>query len=571
MMPRSVATQVHVAAQTLERCIDTEAESDEGFTQSPQFPVTRRLLLGTGIAAAGLLIGQHLPAGAQTTANTLVIATNRTPTDLDPHSAYDAGSRIVLQGLFETLIGVQPGTTDQYQPLLAESWESNANHTVWTFRLRDGLAFQDGAPCDAAAVQASFGRLLAMGFGPSTVIGRFITDAAQITTPDAKTVTFSLDSPALLFEAAIASATVSAVVNAQLARQHEVDGDWGHAWAQTTTEGMGTGPYHLTSFDIAEGITFEAHQPYWGGWEGDYFDQIEIRVVPEEATRRELIESGDIDIVDALSPDVLADLAADADLIVDLRYNLAVRYVMFNQSGPLESVSARRAICYAFPYDDVIHGVYEGYAKRAIGPCAELLRGFAPGTYLYETDLDQARALLAEAGVAPGTTLSIVIPTGVGLAESIAQLLGANLEEIGLNLDIQRVDFATFVDIYYGDLPEAQRPNLLPAFWAPDYNDGWNHLWPQLSSDAWNTGNAGHYRNERVDNLLDDAQFATDEAAYNEALAEIQQIATKDDPAAVYYAQAQWPTVLRKRVAGFVPNLISAELYDFHALSKQQP
>src|SRR6478736_2419516 len=209
MMPRSVATQVHVAAQTLERCIDTEAESDEGFTQSPQFPVTRRLLLGTGIAAAGLLIGQHLPAGAQTTANTLVIATNRTPTDLDPHSAYDAGSRIVLQGLFETLIGVQPGTTDQYQPLLAESWESNANHTVWTFRLRDGLAFQDGAPCDAAAVQASFGRLLAMGFGPSTVIGRFITDAAQITTPDAKTVTFNLDSPALLFEAAIASATVS--------------------------------------------------------------------------------------------------------------------------------------------------------------------------------------------------------------------------------------------------------------------------------------------------------------------------------------------------------------------------
>ena len=95
-----------------------------------------------------------------------------------------------------------------------------------------------------------------------------------------------------------------------------------------------------------------------------------------------------------------------------------------------------------------------------------------------------------------------MIPTGVALAESIAQLLGANLAEIGLNLDIQRVDFATFVDIYYGDLPEEQRPNLLPAFWSPDYNDGWNHLWPQLSSDAWNTGNAGHYRNDRVDLLL---------------------------------------------------------------------
>ena len=209
---------------------------------------------------------------AQTTANTLVIATNRTPTDLDPHSAYDAGSRIVLQGLFETLIRVKPGTTDQYQSLLAESWESNADQTVWTFQLRDGLAFHDGTPCDAAAVQASFGRLLAMGFGPSTVIGRFVTDAAQISAPDAKTVVFNLAFPAPIFEAAIASATVSAVVNTQLALQHEVDGDWGHAWAQTTAEGMGTGPYRFTRFDIAEGITFEAHQPYWGGWEGDHFE-----------------------------------------------------------------------------------------------------------------------------------------------------------------------------------------------------------------------------------------------------------------------------------------------------------
>jgi peptide/nickel transport system substrate-binding protein len=579
-MSRTVAKQLQRPAQTLNRCIDIQGAVEEDFKQSSGSSVTRRRLLRTGIAtagsAAGLLLSRQLPAGAhagmlaQTTEDTLVIATNRTPTDLDPHSAYDAGSRIVLQGIFESLIWVKPGTTDQYRPLLAESWESNADHTVWTFRLRDGLAFQDGTPCDAAAVQASFSRLLAMGYGPSTVIGRFVTDAAQIAALDAQTVAFNLAFPAPLFEAAIASATVSAVVNAQLALQHEVDGDWGHTWAQTTAEGMGTGPYRLTSFDIAEAITFEANQAYWGGWAGDHFSQIKVRVVPEEATRRELVESGDVDITDNLSPDLFADLAAEADLVVDLRYNLTVRYMMLNQSGPLESVSARQALCYAFPYENVINGVYEGYAKRAIGPCAELLRGFAPGTYVFETDLDQARALLDVAGVAPGTTLSIVIPTGVAQGESIAQLLGANLAEIGLNLDIQQIDFASFVDIYYGDLPAEQRPNLLPSFWSPDYNDGWNHLWPQLSSNAWNSGNAGHYRNDRVDQLLNEAQFATEEAAYNEALAEIQQIATKDDPAAIYYAQAQWPTILNKRVAGFVPDLISASLYDFHALSKQQ-
>src|SRR5207249_2092691 len=112
-------------------------------------------------------------------------------------------------------------------------------------------------------------------------------------------------------------------------------------------------------------------------------------------------------------------------------------------SGPLKSTAARQAICYSFPYDDVITGIYEGHAKRAVGPCAEHLRGFSKDTYLYKTDLDQARKLLSEASVLEGTTLSFVIPIGVPLADTIAQLFDANLKELDLKLDIQRVDFAT--------------------------------------------------------------------------------------------------------------------------------
>src|SRR3954452_8482388 len=135
MMSRTVAKQFPCPAQRLNRYIDIEAAVEADSRQSPASSVTRRRLLKTGIAtagsAAGLLLSHQLPAGAharmlaQTTEGTLIIATNRTPTDLDPHSAYDAGSRVVLQGLFETLISVKPGTTDEYQALLAESWESN--------------------------------------------------------------------------------------------------------------------------------------------------------------------------------------------------------------------------------------------------------------------------------------------------------------------------------------------------------------------------------------------------------------------------------------------------------------
>jgi peptide/nickel transport system substrate-binding protein len=384
-------------------------------------------------------------------------------------------------------------------------------------------------------------------------------------------VVFNLTRPAPLFEAAIASATVSAIANAALARQHEVDGDWGHAWAQTTAEGMGTGPYRITQFDIVDGIVCDRNETYWGGWDGNHLDRVHVRIVSEAATRRELVERGDVDIVDTLAPDTLDELAANPDLVVDLRYNLATRYIMFNMSGPLQTADARQALCYAFPYDDVIKGVYEGHAKRAVGPVAEQCRGFAPGTFVYPTDFDRAKELLAKSGVSQGTTLSILVPVGNPLFQSVAELLDANLGKVGLKLDIQNVDFATFVTLYYGDTPLEERPNLMPSFWAPDYDDGWNHLWPQLSSAAWKSGNSGHYANARVDELLATAKNTADEATYNSALAEIQQIVTKVDPAAIYYAQDQWSTILRKTVGGFVPNLISAELYDFYALYRQSP
>src|SRR5262245_29823796 len=238
-------------------------------------PSRRDILRGAVAATLGSVVG--LPAAqvtrAQLDGGTLTVATHRSPTDLDPHSAYDAGSRIVLVGMFETLIQVEPGTTDRYQPVIAESWESNADKSVWTFRIRDGVTFQDGSQVDAEAVRASFARVLALRFGPSTVVGRFVHDVAQLTVLDAKTVVFDLGRPAPLFEAAIASATVSAVVNAKLARQNEVDGDWGHAWAQTTTEGMGTGPYRLTQFDLVDGIVFDRYETYWRGWDGDHFNR----------------------------------------------------------------------------------------------------------------------------------------------------------------------------------------------------------------------------------------------------------------------------------------------------------
>ena len=504
-------------------------------------------------------------------AATLTAGTSSSPSDLDPHSAYDGRSVMVIYGVYEQLMRLKGSSTDAYEPLLAESWEADDDQSVWTFHLREGATFHDGSPCDAEAVRLSFERLLTLGLGPFEVVHRFVSDPAQITAPDARTVVFDLGQPQPLFEAALAAAYGPYIVNARLAREHEEDGDWGHAWAQTNADGMGTGPYQVTTYERESLVQLDRYEAYWGGWDGDHFSRIVIRVVPENETLRQLVEQGEIDIVDNLTPEATDALAENPGLRVERAYTTSDGYLSMTPIGPLETPAARQAMAWAFPYEEVVTGVYQGYAKAARGPLAELIRGFDPELPVYTTDLEKARQLLAEAGVTQGETLSMMLSAGSEAAKTMAQLFAANLEQLGLSLDIQAVDETTFIGTIFGEAPIEERPHFFPLFWQPDYNDGWNHLYAQVDCDAafGKGANAGVYCNERVDELLDTARDAADEATYLDALAELQQILTWDDPAGVYYIQTQWTTILSAAIDGFATNPIATGLYDFYRMSRQ--
>lgn len=540
-------------------------------------PHTRRRLLQGAALAPALLAGYQsaqrsvraTPRLSDDRARTFVLVTNRTPSDLDPHSAYDAGSGVVLRGLYEGLLRLRPGTADEYVPQLAETWSANADQSVWTFKLREGITFQDGTPLTASAALASFQRLFALNLAPASVLGRFIDDPSQITAPDPLTLVFDLGRPQPLFGAALASAYGTAIVNVAAMRAHEVDGDWGHAWAQTHADGTGTGPYQVASFDLETGAVLEAWDGYWRGWSDEHMQRVIVRVVTEQETRRSLVENGDADLATTLPLAAIRDLEQDPNLVVDHRFNLTVYYLALTVAGPLVTPAARQALCWAFPYDEVINGVLEGYARPAAGAVAELCNGFNPDTFTYTTDLDRAQALLAQSGVEPGATLVFAQPPGNPAVITLAELFQANLARIGLNLEIQPIEFATYVGLFSGDLPAEERPHLLPLFWQPDYNDAWNHLWPQISCEAWQAGNGGHYCNQAVEALLREAQLAPDADAYQAALGEIQQIITRDDPAAIYYAQPEWLTVLRRDIGGYAPDLVVGEIIDFYGLYRQ--
>lgn len=527
---------------------------------------SRRSLL-KGVAATGLmapLAGLVEPsrvraavARQEGNGTTLVLGLDGSPSDLDPHSQYDYRSTTVVRAIYEGLVGLKGGATDEYEGQAAESWEANDDQSVWTFKLRPNLTFQDGSPCDSAAVKASYERMLGMNRGAVAVFSRFVSDPAQMTTPDAGTIVFDLGAPQPLFITALASTYGPQIVNAKVALEHEVDGDFGNDWMRLNADGTGTGAWKFVSFEPGSQAVLERNESYWRGWEGNHFERVIVRVVEEAATMRQLVEAGDVDIMDRFIIDFewIDELKQNPALIVDLSDSTEVAYYTMTEAGLLASPEARQAMCYAFPYQEVIDGVFNGYASRANSLIAPAVRGYQENGFFFETDLEKAKELLAKAGIAEGTEMTMT--TNTPPSDPVPQLFKANLEKIGITLTTEPVDQVTFTSIFYGDTPAEERPNFLSWGWWPDYNDSWNVLYPTTSCDSWGSlgSNGGFYCNEEVDKLLAEAKDASTLDTYTEILDKVQTIITKDDPPAVIYGQPKWPTVLQANIERFATQM----------------
>ena len=558
----------------------TKTEPNERRDSMSPTPLTRRRLIqGAGAASlaaplAGLVDPARVRAAVarqEGNGSTLIVGLDASPSDLDPHSQYDYRSTSVIRSIYEGLVGLVDSATDEFEGLVAESWEANEDQSLWTFKIRPGLTFQDGSPCDSAAVKASYERLLGLGRGAVNVVSRFVSDPAQMTTPDPETIVFDLGAPQPLFLSAMAATYGPQIVNVNAVMEHEEEGDFGNAWLQLNAEGTGTGAWTLASFEPGQEVILERNESYWRGWEGNHFERVIIRVVEEPATMRQLVEAGDVDIMDRFSVDFewIDQLKQVPTLTVDLGESTEVIYLIMTVAGPLASPEARQAMCYAFPYQEVLDGVYRGYATQANSPIAPEVLGYQENGFFFETDLARATELLAAAGVPEGTEL--ILSTTTNADTTALELFQASLAEIGITLTIEQYDQATQVALLYGDTPAEERPNFMTQSWWPDYNDPWNALYPTTSCDSWGSkgANSGFYCNEEYEALLDESQDASTLESYTEILDRAQTIITKEDPPAIYYAQPNWPTVLQSNIEGFFFNPINIGTYDFWKLSRR--
>jgi len=498
---------------------------------------------------------------------TLVVAIYGNPTDFDPASNNEQLGNLVLAATTEALVRAKAEDIEQFEPALAERWEHNADYTQWTFYLRQNAVFHDGTPVNAQAVHYSFARLIDLGLGMSFILSQFgIDPETDMVVVDDYTIEFNFPYPTPLLAKALSSGYGSYVLSPTTLAQHDVEGDMGHQWLQNNE--AGSGAYMITEYSPNQQLVLTKFDDWWG-WEvyGDgFFEKVVLRIVPEAGPRRTLIEAGEVDVALDFGPQDWEAMLKNPDLVVKLSEGLALQYIVLGDYGPLADPRVRQAISYAFDYDGYVDGIWKGYAPRAVGPFPRNLLCHDPGVFQYQTDLDKARELLAEAG-AEGLEIRYMTS---GEASEVGQILQAQLAQIGVNLKIEQREIGSYIGTFYGNVEWPERPEIMAWTWWPDYNDPTDWAWVLFHTDASGSSgaNAGFYSNPRADEIMDLAFSIADEDELCELYKEFQDIVITQDPAWIPLIEPPDEVILRRDITGYRANPLYRGTFSFYLMGR---
>ncbi|MDX1606344.1 MAG: ABC transporter substrate-binding protein, partial [Candidatus Competibacterales bacterium] len=410
--------------------------------------------LGAGSAALLPLL-KHLPARA-TPADTLVVAIGNTINSMDIHrTGTNRPSYQIAVNLYDRLISFGTKTLEDgslsydYQtlvPELAESWRVAEDNSYIDFRLKPEATFWDGKPVTAHDVKWSFDRAVSVGGFPTVQMkAGNLASPEQFKVVDDRTFRIYTPEPSKLTLPDLA-VPVPIVINATVARQHATaDDPWATEYLHRNP--AGSGAFKLEAWRPGE-MTVYVRNDDWAGGPLPAMRRVIIREVPSAATRRALLERGDIDInVDVKAKDALELQEAGRVKVVGTPIENSLAALGLNVAmAPFDDKRVRRAIAHAIPYREIFTtAAYSRGVPMWGGPSTQPADIRWPQPFPYDTDYEQARALLAEAGLADGfeSTLSI----NLGLAdwqEPAALLIQESLARVGIRVQIDKIPGANW-------------------------------------------------------------------------------------------------------------------------------
>jgi peptide/nickel transport system substrate-binding protein len=433
--------------------------------------------------------------------NVLTAAVSAQPDQFDPHVTTAYPSFQVLENVYDTL--VVPSAEDlTFQPSLAESWETSEDQLTWTFTLREGVTFHDGSEFDSADVVYSYDRIIDEELSNSFRFG----NVASVEGPDPRTVVITLTQPTPNLLERIGSFKGMAILPENAAEDLDL-----------TTEANGTGPFRLVSSD-ASSTVLEAYDDHWGG--GPSIDGVEFRYITEPAAALTALQNGEVQWTDNVPPQQIESLQGDESVELQTTPSVDYWYMSMNYARPpFDNRDVRRAISFAIDREAVAEAAWFGAAQpnqTAIPEDSFFYYDYAP----FQPDPEQARQLLAQAGVQTPLVMGLMVTDEFPETVTAAQVIASQLEPIGIDVQIETLDFATWLD--------RQGQGDFDAFFL-----GWlGNLDPaayyQEQHQTGGPNNYQGYSNPQVDQLLQQGATETDEDARKQVYDQAAQVIVDD-------------------------------------------
>ncbi|UFA49472.1 ABC transporter substrate-binding protein [Deinococcus radiophilus] len=543
---------------------DTTTEAGEATTETTETTTETTESTTEGAAEGTTAAG----GGSKTGKDTLVIQESADIPTLDPGTTYDTQSGLFVKNMYETLLTYSGTSLTELEGVLATEWEGNEDGTEYRFTLRENVPFHSGNIMTCADAEYTFQRNLVtntadsgnwfiaeslLGTGANandddTITWERIDNAVQC---DGETLVFTLPKadPAFLSKLAYYG---QAIVDSQ----HAIEiGEWdgtGDTWKDAVGVDItgsplaqgpsGTGAYRLVSND-ANTISMEAFEDYWGG--APSIKNVVRQLVPEESSRIQAFLSGDADLVEFPSREVVETQVAGQPgvEIYDNITNLGAYGFTMNQqlegstnigSGTwgdgiptnfFQDENMRKCFVYAFDAPTYIAQVQRGKGEQLNVLLPKSFLGYDDSIEPQQFDLAQAEEFCQAAhdGAAweNGFTLNAAYREGSKSMQTALEILKQNIEAMNPKFKVN------LVGKQWSDIIDAtNKEAMVYVGWAPDYADPDNFIHTFYHTDGYYAPRGG-LSDPELDALIDEARSTIDEDRRVELYSQIAQY-TKD-------------------------------------------
>jgi peptide/nickel transport system substrate-binding protein len=445
-----------------------------------------------------VMLGVSVRSSAAQTSKPFVIGMASNAISLDPARGFEQESGIIDKAAYDTLVTFPADNVNKILPNLATSWAASSDGLTYTFTLKSGVHFSSGNAVTASDVVFSWNRMKNVKGNPS-----FLADTIDsVTAPDDKTVVLKLNAPDPAILAKLVFPAFS-VTDSAVVKQHggtdavgADKSDTAETWLDNNS--AGTGPYVLTKWDKHNEIDLAKNAKYDGPNKAGAFDQVISRDMPQAATQKQALETGDIDLAYDLTPDQSASVKSNPDLKLYEGPSVIVFFLIMNQDktigGPVSDPKVQQAIRLALDYD----GLRTLTGGSAVTPASVIPVGFfaALGSdKALKQDVAGAKKLLADAGQSGGFSIDMeywdATYQGVNIGTT-AQKVQADLKAVGITVNLKGEEINVALANY-----RAGKSPIGLWFWGPDYIDPLDYVeflpegivgkranWTNANSDA---------------------------------------------------------------------------------------